>query len=218
MKVMIYLISNKINGKLYIGQTIQKIEVRFKRHLRDAINLDRSYAIHLAIRKYGTHNFAVSVLDICSSIEEANDKEKYFINHFNSLSPNGYNLRAGGNNSLHSDKTKEKISSSHRGKRLSEDHRKNIGLGGKGRPGFWKNKTLSQQAKNKMSLVRIGRVGTNNRRAICVETGQIFGSLTEASIIFNTTPSKISRVCTGKRKSTRGHSFRYGDDHVNIKK
>ena len=65
--VGIYKMTNKINGKIYIGQSID-IEKRIKEHFWKATNTkDVSYnsAIHQAIRKYGQENFTWEVLEEC---------------------------------------------------------------------------------------------------------------------------------------------------------
>ena len=99
--MFIYKISNSINNKVYIGQTIRPIEERFKRHINDAINniLDTHFA--RAIRKYGAENFHIEEIDIADNQEELNLKEQYWIRYFDSIN-NGYNetdalYKCGGN-------------------------------------------------------------------------------------------------------------------------
>lgn len=86
----IYKIENLINGKIYIGQSIE-IERRFKRHLQ----AKDDYLIHRALRKYGKENFTFQIIEECKP-EELNLKEVYWINKFNSLQPFGYNMVEGG--------------------------------------------------------------------------------------------------------------------------
>lgn len=93
----IYKITNDINGKIYIGQSIN-IEKRIKEHFWKAeCQKDVSYnsILHLAIRKYGKENFSWEILEECS-VENIDEKEKYYIKKFNSISPNGYNILEGG--------------------------------------------------------------------------------------------------------------------------
>ena len=98
--MIIYKITNKINGKRYIGQTKFTIENRFKKHVYDAFGRDnRQQAIHAALRKYSVENFEIAIISHCNSIEEMNRREIYYIKLFNTLAPNGYNLSLGGNNS-----------------------------------------------------------------------------------------------------------------------
>lgn len=88
--IFIYKITNNINGKMYIGQTIRPIEKRFNRHIRDAERgvLDTHFA--RAIRKYGSEHFQVEELDIATTQDELNAKERYWIQYFDSINA-GYN-------------------------------------------------------------------------------------------------------------------------------
>lgn len=92
-KMIIYKITNKIDGKIYIGQTCRTFEERMKEHYSHAnVYVDR------AIRKYGKENFDCVVIDTAETMDELNEKEIYWIDYFNSMNPNGYNLCIGGNN------------------------------------------------------------------------------------------------------------------------
>lgn len=82
----IYKITNLINGKVYIGQSIH-IERRWKEHCSPSANS----LISSAIKKYGKDNFLFEVVEECSS-KELNEKEEYYIHFFNSIVPNGYNV------------------------------------------------------------------------------------------------------------------------------
>ena len=209
--MIIYKIINSINNKIYVGQTSKSSEYRFKKHVKDALKSDRPYAIHSAMRKYGAEKFSIEMIQECSTFEEANTLEAYYIEQLNSLCPNGYNIRPGGNNSPHSESTKDKISQSKIGGKLSESHKRHISESGKGRVGCWKGKKLPDEAKIKMSISRTGKPGTNNRSVICLETSVVYDSVSSAAKHFGCSPSKIYRVCQGKRKTTRGFSFRFKD-------
>lgn len=89
----IYKFTNKINNKIYIGQS-KNIETRYKRHLYDAKN-GATTVFHAAIRKYGIENFSFEIVKECK-IEELDELEKFYISNFNSLIPNGYNMQTGG--------------------------------------------------------------------------------------------------------------------------
>lgn len=101
MSCGIYKIENLLNGKSYIGQSIE-IEHRFAKHkcAKD------DFYIHRAIRKYGVENFSFKILEECN-LEELNEKEKYWIKYYNSLTPNGYNMIPGGSNGARLVKGKE---------------------------------------------------------------------------------------------------------------
>lgn len=93
----IYKITNKINQKIYIGQSIDIIE-RWKQHNYKAFNqkeIAYNSAIHSAFRKYGVENFSLEILEECT-VQELDEKEKYWIEKLDSLVPNGYNILKGG--------------------------------------------------------------------------------------------------------------------------
>ena len=86
----IYKITNKINGKVYIGQTIRPVQYRFHRHINDAMRniIDTHFA--RAIRKYGPDQWLLEVIDNAETQEELNQKEQYWIQYYNSVEE-GYN-------------------------------------------------------------------------------------------------------------------------------
>ena len=90
MKGYIYKITNKVNGKSYIGQTRNSVEFRWRQHK----NNKNGYALHAAIRKYGAENFEVETLEKCD-ISRLDEREIYYIDKYDTFN-NGYNLSKGG--------------------------------------------------------------------------------------------------------------------------
>lgn len=90
MKGIIYKITNKVNGKSYIGQTRYTIEFRWKQHQHKK---DNTY-FHNAIHKYGIDNFSIEILEECN-IEDLNSREIFYIAKYNTFDK-GYNLTIGG--------------------------------------------------------------------------------------------------------------------------
>lgn len=88
----IYIIRNRINDKVYIGQSINAAE-RFIQHCKPSVIKD-NLAIDKAIQKYGANNFWYEIIE--EQIENYNEREKYWIDYYISLVPNGYNIMAGG--------------------------------------------------------------------------------------------------------------------------
>ncbi len=101
MSCGIYKIENLLNHKCYIGQSIN-IEHRFSKHKSAKDN----FYIHRAIQKYGKENFSFEIIEECSE-KELNNRENYWINFYNSLVPNGYNMILGGSNGAGYAKGKE---------------------------------------------------------------------------------------------------------------
>ena len=93
----IYKITNIINNKCYIGQSID-INRRWYDHKYKALyKNDISYnsALHSAMRKYGIENFVLEIVEECKE-NQLDEREKYWIKESNSLTPNGYNILTGG--------------------------------------------------------------------------------------------------------------------------
>ena len=86
----IYKITNIQNNKIYIGQTIRPVKNRFHRHINDALNNNLDTHFARAIRKYGKDNFIIETIDEATNQIELNQKEQYWIQHYNSVQ-NGYN-------------------------------------------------------------------------------------------------------------------------------
>jgi group I intron endonuclease len=125
----IYLVTNKVNGKIYVGQTGLTIEERFKSHIWSR-NKDDHF--HAAIRKYGEDAFVIQELGKFESLEEANNAESLWIISLRSYdSKIGYNTKFGGENGgapteetrikiglassqrVHAAETREKMRNSH---------------------------------------------------------------------------------------------------------
>lgn len=98
----IYKIVNAINNKVYIGQTVRTIEIRWTHHKSSTRTKSDNLAIHNAMNKYGIENFNIYEIDKCysNSMEELyellNSKEINYISEYNSIVPNGYNISHGG--------------------------------------------------------------------------------------------------------------------------
>ena len=94
----IYLISNDINNKVYVGQTTQTLAKRFNGHCCYSKS-DRSVNMYIkrAIHKYGRNHFKIELLEEVS-LEELNNREKYWISFYDSYN-SGYNLTLGGQDS-----------------------------------------------------------------------------------------------------------------------
>lgn len=113
--MIVYLATNIVNGKQYVGYTSKSLPERIRNHLyksRTKTQPHYFYLLPIAIRKYGANNFKWEVLATCNDSIEAQEREKDFIKSLNTLSPNGYNLTEGGNGGVQSAEIKLKISNS----------------------------------------------------------------------------------------------------------
>ena len=160
----IYLIIDLTNLKKYVGQHHYHLE-----------KLDSNYhgsgTIISKIYKKRPHTLKEVYLKTCYTQEELDEWEQYYINFYNTLSPNGYNLQEGGRGGLPSDETRRKMSDSHKGlctgekhpmfgKHHSEESKKKMSqnhydCSGEKNPMFGKH--LSEETKKKMSLSKKGK-------------------------------------------------------------
>lgn len=91
----IYKITNVLNGKVYIGQSID-IETRWKQHIDEGKRLRHKTKLYYAMNEYGIDNFHFEIIELCESNQDIlNQKERYWINYYDSYN-NGYNSTLGG--------------------------------------------------------------------------------------------------------------------------
>lgn len=203
INMIIYKITNNINGKVYVGQTVRTLEERRAEHKRHA-----KIVVGKAIRKYGIENFTFVVVEEASSIEELNELEIKWIAHYNCIIPNGYNQCYGGENTVgfnHRNESKKKMS-----------EKKTQQYQGDGNPFF--GKTHSDEQKAKWSKERKGRdlskatqasLESVRRKVVNLDTGELFDSVREAASNYNLKETHVSRVCRGGRKTTGGFRWQY---------
>lgn len=105
----IYKVTNLINGKVYIGQTIQTVQNRWYRHCGKSGISQAELNTHFkrAILKYGKDNFKIEIIEDCDS-SLLNEREKYYISYFDSYN-SGYNSTLGGNDGYKPYKTNDEI-------------------------------------------------------------------------------------------------------------
>ena len=88
--MVIYKVTNRLNGKPYVGQTKQPIEKRFLQHYHSKSPLGQ------AMRQCGLENFTIEIIERCYSQAQLNEREIFWIRVLNSRQPYGYNVKRGG--------------------------------------------------------------------------------------------------------------------------
>lgn len=153
--MIIYVITNKINGKRYVGQTVQHLENRWSMHKSGSSGC---LALKAAFKKYGIENFTIEQIDSANSLEELSKKEREHIKFLNSISPLGYNLTTGGEQVVYSKASRKKMSESGKKRRpISETTRQKLSECRKGpkNPNF--GKKFTEEHRRKLSLARQGK-------------------------------------------------------------
>lgn len=233
---IIYGWYNTKSGKWYVGQTIDE-EGRFKRHIYNAINKKDNSKFHRALRKYGLDNWVYCVLEDNILRANLNMREMYWVEEFDSFY-NGYNLTAGGGQTIFSEEVKEKlkgqirseetrkrISNACKGKHLSDETKEKLSKAHKGQIPWNTGKCLSNEHRKKISEAKKGLIGLRgsknhlygkpavNRRKVSKYdlNGNFikkYNCITDA-IKENPKCTNISQVCQGKRRQNGGFIWKY---------
>src|ERR1700760_2926983 len=151
----IYCITNLVNDKYYVGQTIRTVNERFNGHGSKPVS-----SLYLPLKKYGKSSFAVDVLAQSEDRDELDKLEMLWILITGAnVRGIGYNKAVGGRTPRHTEETKRRQSAAHLGRNLSESHRKAIGCAHLGR-------RHSSESIRKMSAIAASKVDDNFRKTM----------------------------------------------------
>jgi len=181
MSCIIYLITNSINEKVYIGQTWQTLIERFD----SGHGYKGCLYLNSAIKKYGKNKFNYTILSITEDQITANWLETFWITIYDSTNRNlGYNLRSGGSRGKHSNETKTKISNAHIGKIASVETKQKMSASHKGLNTWIKNSILSEKHKKKISIATSGQNNPNYGK-VSVHKGKTWKLINGKRTYFN---------------------------------
>lgn len=206
---VVYMITNVINGKKYIGVTCQKLYRRKCSHFCDAKN-GKDGILGRAIRLYGKKNFKCDVMVECASFEVALLEEIRLIEE---LKPE-YNATKGGDGSTgwrHTADAKKRMSIAKTGKPL-------LAARGKIVSSELREKARQYGLSNKHVWEKYRCMGPKSRRrmVICHYDGKIFESAASAAGYYGVSKSQIIEVClrNKSRHTVRGLTFSYFKEKV----
>ena len=202
----IYFIENKLNGKRYIGQTVQPLEKRISRHKWTCTLKGCRMAITQAIAKHGWENFEFGVICECNDQKELDRMEMETIKLQGTLCPGGYNIEHGGNGlgkrgpefglkmsrimkgRKASQETRKKLSESHKGYKPSLETRRKMSLANRG-------KGPSEQARRK------GLDGSSEMSALIADNGDaiLIRNMAQFAKKNGHSKSKLCELVRGKR-------------------
>lgn len=199
------------NGKSYIGQTMN-LTKRNRGHRQKT----GCRAFYAAIKKYGWDAFEHKILAQGLTLDEANDVEVQMIDTHNTLAPNGYNLRTGGKNGLHSEESKRRQAEAKRGKKHRPESLLKISAA---------SLSQSPETREKQRLSRVGKKQSDETKAkisaakkgvkrspetcanikaakqnISAETRQKISDAAKNRKLSVETKAKISKAMTGKKR------------------
>ena len=210
----IYKITNTVNGKAYIGQTVHDaVKGRINDHLNRTANGSR--LVKRSIEKYGKDAFTYEILHDGIIPEFLDTLEIEAIAKFNTIAPRGYNLERGGNNGKTlSAETRRKISEAHKGKTLSAETRRKISEAttGENHPMFGKpptkgflGKRHTPETRHKISEAttgeknhRYGKLAPNRGKPRSAETRRKISEANKGKRHTPETRRKISEAHKGK--------------------
>jgi group I intron endonuclease len=180
----IYKITNLVNGKIYIGQTVQKNpKMRWYSHC-DYVRKGRKSHLYDSMRKHGIDQFLWEVIDQAANIDDLNLKEQQWLNHYKSVSI-VYNNREAGGNKFHSTESKLRMQEAQKqahARRRAEGReggwkRKDGGpMKGKAHPrkgtsGLW---NMPDSGKEKLQKIQLERSGTRGKTWKTVDGKRVY--------------------------------------------
>lgn len=198
----IYLITNVVNDKKYVGQTRQQLNKRWLAHITESrIYSDRP--LYKAINKYGLDNFKIRILEECG-VDKLNEREIWWIDFLDSYR-NGYNATTGGEYFEHTEETKQKISEKLSNVSRSDEWKDSISNG-------LKNK-LERGEKWGMFLTK-NEGGKHAKRKIQGEniiTGEIveFEGIRDASLKVTGTEKYSGNICRAIKENWIAYGYKW---------
>ena len=222
----VYVHINKINNKAYVGITSQSLTGRWG---SNGNGYTKKQVFYKAIQKYGWDNFEHILLEQNLSCEEASKKEKEYILKYNSLVPYGYNCAIGGYNNNISDFQRQNMSRLKSKKVICIE--KNLVFDSAVDAGKYfrvTSKAILHAIRHKQKCCKCHWMNyqdfldngyeenqdRRNRKIICIETQQIYLSITEAERINNVYKGGISRCCNKLTKTCQGKHWAFYDEYL----
>jgi len=225
----VYMHTNRVNGKRYIGITHTDPVKRWK----NGRGYSNNEYFARAIAKYSWDGFAHEIIKSGMKKNEAEFLEVELIAKHKTLDINyGYNIRPGGDSGCHSDRSKRKMSENHAdvsgnknpmfGKEFTDEHKQKIGEKSRGRyfspesrrkissatsgkrnPMYGKTHTL--EIRKRLSESKKGEKSPTARAVVNINTGMVFRLVNDACAFIGLSHSAIVNCCRGRLKTAGKH-------------
>ena len=189
--MLIYLVTNIVNGKKYIGQTVKSLSRRKQGHITAAKFHKYNSYFHRALIKYGEETFDWKVLhDGIENIDDLNKLEIFYIGYYDTYGKGGYNLTLGGNGQV--------------GRKVSAETKHKLSLAniGQNNPNY--GKKPSAETRKKMSIANSGENHPNYGKKLPAETRQKISEATKGRKVSAETRKKQSIANSGKNSPNYG--------------
>ena len=160
----VYMITNTVNGKAYIGISVHEPKTG---RIKDHLSGNGNRVIANAVKKYGRDAFTYELLEENVFPEILPELEIYYIKKHNTIRPHGYNLTEGGEGSLgykHTKETRKKLSEAAKGKSPSEETRRKISEAGKGRKHSIESRRKISEANTDRKFTESHRINLSDAR------------------------------------------------------
>lgn len=231
MSCGIYKFENKINGMAYIGQAID-LKERYKKHCKNINDKSHNEDFYIALREFGLLNFDYSILEEFDEFNQdrLNELESYYIEKYNTIKPNGYNMVPGGTNGAGLAKGKQVQQYDLKGNFIAEypsAHQAGhaTGINYSSICACCRNEithTKQYQWKYVYDRKLITDISNNikilDRKILQYSLDkkllQIYDTMEEASKKTNTSKSLISRACNHLANTGNGFLWRFEDDPI----
>ena len=158
--------------------------------------------------EFGWDNFDHIVLEDNLSANQVNERERYWIEYYHALAPEGYCLTRGGSDHFEfSPESLQKRSEESKRRWENEEYRQTIS---QRRKEQWQNPEYREAALKKLN--GSGRTPARSKKVMCVETGKTYYSTREAERETGVGHTSISEVCNGKRLTAKGLHWKFVEE------